>query len=176
MKLVYLISAGSILIGACGPFDIDQEFTPLLQTDSSRYTLRETPSGRVEVEIPYTFENRTGAPVFIVNCHGGFLLVLQKEEGGQWVNAWSRDVPACLHNPIVIDMWAQFSDVVYVSACDPDSNCSPKFKDRNATGVYRIRWSSISALSSFDAYRSPFGEPIPVQFRVSNPFELVDPR
>ena len=137
------------------------------------YTLRETPSG-VEVEIPYTFDNRTGAAVFIINCGGGFSLALQKQEGGQWVNQWGNIVYSCLSPPIVIDMWAQFSDVVDVSACDPDRNCEPKFKDRNATGVYRILW--LSALSSFDAYSSPFGDAIPIHYRVSNQFELVDPR
>ena len=164
-----------MLAGACGPspLDVARESEPLIQTDALRYELRKTDVG-VEVEILYTFTNRTGATVFIVNCGGAFAITLQKEESGRWVDAWGALIPACLSPPININVGELFSAVLSVFGGDLDKNIHPVFKDENATGVYRIAWHD--ALSSYSDRGYPFGDDLQLAYRISNRFALVDPR
>jgi hypothetical protein len=120
-------------------------------------------------EIPYVFHNRTGAPVFLVNCNGAFALTLERLEGDQWKVAWGPFLPLCLSPPIVIEAGARFADTLHVWGSPPNQNSAPSFDVADPSGTYRLVWNA--ALSSFQD-RLPFGEPIPLSYRVSNLFTL----
>ena len=141
---------------------------PLIQTDATTYQLVSDADG-LSTEIPYVFENRTGASVYLVNCNGVFALRLERLERGQWNVAWSPVLPLCLSPPIVIEAGATFAATLHVWGSPPNQNSAPSFDVADPSGTYRLVWDA--ALSSFQDYL-PFGEPIPFPYRVSNPFTL----
>lgn len=56
---------------------------PVIRTDSLEYHLIPRWGG-LRVDIPYTFDNRTGRRVFLVNCNDLFSILLQREQDGEW--------------------------------------------------------------------------------------------
>ena len=121
------------------------------------------------MEIPYVFTNRTGGPVYLVNCRGAFALHLEREDDGAWRTAWVPVLQLCLSLPIVIETNTTFVDTLEVWGAPAGSNTYPQFDADDPSGTYRIVWDN--ALSSFqDSY--PFGPQIPLDARISNPFTL----
>jgi hypothetical protein len=144
------------------------------QTESLSYTLISTQSS-LETRIAFVFTNPTPAPVYIVNCKGTTSLRLEKQSGDKWVPAWSPVIPLCLSAPIVVQPGQRYSGVVHVSAGHPSNNLYPKFAVDPVPGVYRIVWRDV--LRTYDDRANPFGEPLPLEQRVSNRFRLrVDSR
>ena len=141
-----------------------------LRTDRTEYRLQDTGIG-LEGRIPFTFTNRTGGAVYVVNCNGNTPPALQKRIDGRWVHAWSPVVSLCLSPPIVIGAGATYADTLWVSAGHPGNNFYPKFEVLAVAGTYRLIWPNV--LKSYDDSRSPFGESLPLQERVSNPFEIT---
>lgn len=152
--------------GGCDPSTgVSREGEHLLQTDRPTYDLLS--DGRwLRAEIPYTFTNRTGAPVYLANCRGGFALRLEREEGDGWVTAWSPILLMCLSPPIVIDDGVEFVDTLVVSGALPGENAAPAFDVEDPSGTYRIVWEA--ALSSYDKDDYPFGSQLPLEDRTSN--------
>jgi hypothetical protein len=168
---LFLTVLGSLL--ACSsPFGVDRDGETLLQTEELEYRLRETLSG-LRVEIPYTFSNRTGSRVYLVNCRGDVSPSLERKHGFQWVHGWASVKLMCLSSPVVIEPGAEYRDTLRVIAWRFGSNNGPRFETEEIEGVYRLRWDQ--ALSSFDPNQYPFGEDIPLDSRVSNSFVLKDP-
>ena len=159
---------GALLVNGClsatGPAD-----PPLLQTDMLTVELvRDGDAFRTS--IPYTFTNRTGGPVYLLNCRGGFGLHLERQEEGDWAPAWSPVLLACLSPPIVIDEAEVWVDTVEVVAGLPDGNLWPRFDVADPAGTYRIVWGA--AFSSYRPDGPPWGRLLPWAERVSNSFEL----
>ena len=154
---------------ACGSAtDLPRDVEPLLQTESLEYELSSGSVG-LRTEIPYSFENRTGDAVYLVNCNGDFALVLQRLEGDQWVTAWGPVLNDCLSPPIVIAEGEVWADTVHVWGAMAGTNSFPQFDVAEPAGIYRILW--IDALSSFQDHL-PFGPQIPEEYRISNRFFL----
>ncbi len=142
----------------------------LLQTESLVYELQPDWIG-LRTEIPYTFTNRTGRTIYLVNCNGVFSAHLERENEGEWKIAWSPVIPLCLSSPIVIDQNTVFHDTLHIWGAPPDSiHHGPNFDLADPSGVYRIVWST--GLTSFDANAQPFGPMIKLDWRVSNRFTL----
>lgn len=173
--MVYFLrpwAALGLLLGiyACGSgTDLPRDVEPLLQTESLEYELS-AGSIALSTEIPYSFENRTGGVVYLVNCNGHFALVLQRLEGEQWVTAWGPVLNDCLSPPIVIAQGEVFADTVHVWGALPGTNAYPRFDVAQPAGVYRILW--VDALASFQDHL-PFGPQVPEEYRISNRFFLV---
>lgn len=155
-----------LAVGCDSPLSVSD---PLLVTDEPSYVVRFDGLGW-GAEIPYTFTNRTGASVYLVNCNGSFGLLLERWEDGQWKTAWSPVMPDCLSPPIVIADGQTFPSTVHMWGAVPGTNHYPQLDGGNPGGTYRIVW--INALSSFQDHL-PFGEQIAREYRVSNAFELV---
>jgi len=156
---------------ACGSgIELPRDLEPLLQTEVLEYRLT-AESISLTAQIPYTFENRTGASVFLVNCNGDFALLLQRLEGNEWVTRWGPLINSCLSPPIVIDDGELYSDTVYVWGAQHGSNAMPQFRVADPGGTYRILW--VDALSSFQN-TLPFGPQIAEAYRVSNSFLLIE--
>jgi hypothetical protein len=143
---------------------------PLLRTSGQVYELEDDGFG-LGTEIPYTFTNRTGATIYIVNCNGAFGLRLDRWDGEEWVHGWSPAIPQCLSQPIVIEPNGVYASTIHVWAGYPNGDVHPKWDMRDPGGHYRIVW--IDALASYQSDTYPFGSQIPEVFRVSNTFLLA---
>lgn len=168
--LVLGMTAAATLAGcgtATAPQDLD---APPIRTDAAEYTLERDDWGW-RTQIPYTFVNRTGEDVYLTNCHGGFALRLDRwaEDEGEWVVAWSPTLLMCLSPPIVIRAGESFQDTINLFAAHPDRNARPKFRTDEVGGTYRIVW--IAASHGYVEGEGR-GEPIPLEYRVSNSFIL----
>lgn len=165
-----LLLSGTIAWLACYATTGLSDDERLLQTESFVYDLQPDWIG-LRTEIPYTFINRTGRTIYLVNCNGVFSRYLERENEGEWKIAWSPLIPSCLSSPIAIEENAVFHDTLHVWGAPPDSvNQGPNFDLADPTGVYRIVWGT--GLTSFDAYAQPFGPLIKLDWRVSNRFTL----
>lgn len=139
------------------------------QTDSLSYTLLSASVG-LEGKIAFVFTNPTSAPVYIVNCRGATSLRLEKQSGDTWVPAWSPVIPLCLSAPIVVQPGQQYAGVVHVFGGYPSTAMHPRFVVDSVPGVYRIVWADV--LRTYNNRTYPFGEPLPLEQRVSNRFQL----
>ena len=137
--------------------------------DQENYTLDRTTDG-YRVEIPFTYHNRSGRTIYVVNCNGAAPPVLEKNKGETWTVAWSGGAPDCLSPAIEIRNGSTYHDTLHVFAADPTTGIRPRFEDGEPQGTYRLLSNSL--LWSFDASTYPFGEDIPVELRQSEPFLL----
>lgn len=163
---VSLIVLSTIGCDSADPFEREPE--PLIQTDALSYTLEQA-SGGLMVEIPYTYENLTGGPVYHSNCNGAFSISLERFEANTWKAAWYPFRQTCLSPPIEIREGEIWETSLLVWGAPPNTNTDPAFDVVDPTGVYRIVWNE--ALSSYqDQY--PFGQIIDLEHRISNRFQL----
>jgi hypothetical protein len=143
-----------------------------MQTSATVYQLRRHPAG-VATEIVYTYTNSSGAPIYLVNCNGDVSPSLQREQAGKWEDAWSPIMNECLSPAVVIPAGGTYSDTLRMFV---DSNHGDFYNDlvsSDGNRHYRLVWHQ--ALSSFDSRGYPFGEKVPIEQRVSNPFVLKKP-
>ena len=140
-----------------------------IQTEALAYELRPDGPG-FGVDIPYVFTNRTGSPVYIVNCNGGFALHLERRDGVTWHSVWGPAINGCISAPIVIQPNATFADTLRLWGAPPGSNIAPRFNRADLDGTYRLVWDDV--LSAFDPNSYPFGSQISFGDRVSNRFAL----
>lgn len=140
------------------------------QTDHLSYTLVTTPKG-VEGEIAVVFTNRTGGPVFFVNCNGFPSLVMEQQLGDHWVLAWGPATQDCLSAPITVEPNQEYHAVVHVFGAHPGTNMAPTFPVETTPGVYRLVWHDV--LRTYDPNAFPHhGEALPVEQRISNRFRI----
>ena len=96
-----------MILGCDSQVEDETDGVPLIQTEETTYTL--VPEGNgLATEIAYTFENRTGGDVYLVNCNGQFGLSLERLENGTWAPMWSPVLQECLSPPIVIEKGGVF--------------------------------------------------------------------
>ena len=149
---------------------------PAIETEASGFSFSEwAPSGTVlgyRLEIPHVFTNHTRAPVYIKNCIGGFPINLEKRVDGEWAQVYvGGGLLQCLSAPIVVEPGATHSDTLEVGYAFPGTIYSPQMDPAELPGNYRMVWPNV--LSSFQSDGPPFGEPIPLEYRVSNEFQLT---
>jgi hypothetical protein len=143
----------------------------LFRTDSVAYTLRARNNGH-EARIGVTFTNRTSDTTYFVNCNGAVGVSLEKLVEGNWRNAWSPVMPACLSPPIAVAPGATRSMPIEVFGGFPGSNAYPQFVVAEIPGIYRAVWNS--AVTDYQS-ELPFGAPLPLAQRISNRFTLQAP-
>lgn len=149
----------------------DPAMSALFRTDSVAYTLRERDNGYV-ARIGVTFTNSTSDTTYFVNCNGAVGVGLEKLVEGNWRNAWSPVLPACLSPPIAVAPGATRSMPIELFSGLPGSNAYPQFAVAEITGIYRAVWNS--AVTRYQN-QLPFGEPLPLAQRISNRFTLRAP-
>jgi hypothetical protein len=133
-------------LGCDGLFDPGDD--PAIRTDRIEYRLHDTGFG-LETEIPFTFRNRAGGPVYVQNCGGNAPPMLQKLEDGRWVKAWAAIVLDCLSSPIVIKGGATYADTLRVFGGHPGNNWYPKFDVPRVPGTYRLLWVGERVSNTF---------------------------
>jgi hypothetical protein len=146
---------------------VARDTAALFQTDSLAYTLRT--GDLVAGVINVTLTNRTAGPIYIVNCNGHTGVSLERRVNGQWQSVWSPAIPLCLSTPIVVPVGGSLQRRVGIQPTRVGTNDFPEWPARTIAGEYRLVWPSV--LSSLVG-QGPFGDPLPLEARVSNRFTL----
>lgn len=181
MVLLCLVSMLLFLLsGGCegnrdivAPPEVERDTTAPIQTDATFYSLREDWVG-LETEISLSYENQTADTLYIVNCLGGLATVLEKKVDGGWEKFWSPILLACLSAPIIVEPRGVLVDTLHLWGALPGHNAGPEFKSEHVEGVYRIVLHNL--VFNYDEDHRGFGDPVPLEYRVSNHFVLDDPR
>jgi hypothetical protein len=155
--------------GGDTPAPVTRDSAALFQTDSLAYVLR-ADATTFDGAVGVTLTNRTGATLYIMNCGGSTGVTLEKRVSGQWQGVWSPGVLACLSPPITVSSGGTYRTNIRVSGGFPQSNLYPQLATADVAGEYRLVWRSV--LSSYQD-PLPFGEPLPLEWRVSNRFTLT---
>jgi hypothetical protein len=176
-----LSAAALLLLAQCAPDtgrpadpDSPDQFVEaaVLRTDAPEYRLRRQ-DGILEAEIGFTFRNETDRPVYVVNCNRIAPPTLEKLDGGQWVRVWEAAVPLCLSPPIVIEPGTTHTDTLHFTAGPRGGDIYPQLGVDDPTGTYRLVWHRL--VFDYDEDRDGFGEPVPLEQRVSNRFVFRSP-
>jgi hypothetical protein len=147
---------------------LSPEGAPVVMS-AGTYTLKRTPSGW-KGELPFTFSNGTGRTVSLVNCNRAYSLWLEKQVADDWVLAWQPVFPMCLSPAIRIAPDGAREDVARISAGHRGSNVYPQFEVTEIDGTYRLVIGG--AFWNYNHDGPPWGEPLPLEHRISAPFEI----
>jgi hypothetical protein len=160
-----------LALAACSdPTDVEGDGDRLMRTSALTYSLANR-GEMVGVDIPFTFDNRTGADVYLTSCTGDVPPFLERKDGQKWRTAWTPPDYGCSSSgPVRISPGQVRADTLHVFAYAFGGEREPQFNDLNVAGTYRLRWDQ--ALSSYDFTKVPPGEPIALGLRVSNEFQL----
>ena len=144
-----------------------------ISTDRTRYVMDEGPFGP-ETTIATRFKAPPDTTVYIVNCNGAFSPGLQRLVDETWVDVWAAEVNGCLSIPIVVPPGGTHEGTMTVDS-GADARVDSRKSERGiGSGTYRAVWYGL--YTSFDGNARPFGEELPVEQRVSAPFEIEGPR
>lgn len=170
-SLIVGLGIGLGVAGCQGGFlglgnDRESNFRP----DRAVYTMQPTALG-LEVSIGYTYQNRTGRHVHILNCNGFAPPHLEKRVGDEWVFAWAAATPDCISLPIPIPYLGTYaSDIPVFHGA---GEIHPKFEVTPLDGTYRLVWDAIRWNNDGTLYS--IGDTLPLQLRVSSSFQIVTP-
>lgn len=162
-----VLCAAATLLWASGCERLPTEVgSRALLTDGTHFQLKvirlnqgDTYVGR----IPYTFTNRTGSPVALSNCLGGFSHGLEMQHADEWKAVWYSATCLMASPDIVIQPKEVHPDTV-LALISPDDLVPPP----DASTHFRIVWHAGRFAQG--------GERLPLEERVSNPFTLGLPR
>jgi hypothetical protein len=158
--------------GGAGQAPAAGEGGPPIRTGRTAYALRRTAVG-LEAVVPYAYTNRSGAPLYLVNCNGDVSPGLQRRVGAVWADAWLPETNACLSPPVVVPAGATYRDSLWVVVREHHGDLLAALRAAGGGGPYRLVWHR--ALASFDPDARPFGPQVPLEERVSNAFALTPP-
>ena len=156
------------------PIVFDGNTTAPIETDTTFYALREDGVG-LATEIWFRFENQAADTLYIINCKRWLAPILEKQVDEGWETFWGPFGDACFSAPIVIPPGGELVAILPFWEALPGHNFSPELPDGNVGGVYRLVIGS-HVVFHFDENRWRWGDPVPLEYRVSNPFFLDDPR
>jgi hypothetical protein len=139
--------------------------------DSRVVSLQRTADGW-RGELGYSFVNVTGQTISLVNCRGAYAFSLEKWLDGQWVRAYTPTLSLCLSGPIEIRPGAAHERRFELFAGWTGSNLYPQFEVRPIDGTYRLVIEAAFWNYDPSAGGGAWGTPVPLQARVSDPFEI----
>lgn len=149
---------------------LERDANAAFQTDSMTHGLVRTAleyQGRVEMQ----YTNRRSDTVYVANCGGSTAVKLERLVAGQWRSAYEPPVFNCFSQPIVVAPGATRRFTLLVGAGVTGSTVEPKWPFADVDGTYRIVWGQF--LTSYREDRSPKGDALPLDQRLSNRFRLV---
>ena len=144
-----------------------------VRTSAAEYRLRATPDGYA-AEIPYAYANRSGGPLYLVNCSGRVTPGLQRRAGEGWGGTWDFETDTCPSPPVVIAAGTTYRDTLWahVTAHHPHGLLA-ELDSSGGGGTYRLILFEV--LASYDPEARPHGPVVPLEERVSNAFRLRVP-
>jgi hypothetical protein len=150
--LLCLVSA----IGGCS-----DQFAPerggLLRLDGE-VSIVESPSGSIQVTLPFAFQNGREDSVFVERCDEVPPPFLQHRTGADWVTVWAAVATLCSAAPLRIEAGATYEGSAIASV---DRAVIP--------GEFRLVWE---VLEDFDPDARPSGTMLPELERASALFSL----
>lgn len=179
LRIPLLAGALALLAAGCGvlealPFTPDRDVSPgdpPIRTHREAYALEATPTS-YRVEVTATYTNRTGGTVYLQKCgHTPPAFMLQKEVGGEWVDAWRQACALVLVPPVEIAPGESYTTTALVHAARTP-NAFPRFEVEEVPGTYRLVFHMLRTWDP-DGSSPGLGEPLPLEARVSNPFRLT---
>lgn len=142
-----------------------------IQTDKVMYSLMYSPDAKT-LSIEATYFNTTDSTTYISRCGAADLpmLSLQKNVEDAWVNAYSYACPAVLAAPIEVAPGERFTYAIEIEHHHA-RDWWPRFTVTELPGLYRLVYDIRDA---FDHTTMEFGEPLPLDTRVSNTFVIQE--
>lgn len=179
LRAPLVAAALALLAAGCGvlealPFTSDGNVSPgdpPVRTERETYALEATPTS-YRVEVTATYTNRTGGTVYLQKCgHTPPAFTLQKEVGGEWVDAWRQACALVLVPPVEIPPGESYTTTARIHAARTP-NALPRFEVEEVPGTYRL---VFQMLRTWDPHGSRPGldPPLPLEARVSNPFRIT---
>ena len=138
-----------------------------IATDAGIYFL-DRDATHLRTTINYTYTNRTGELVSLLNCNGAYGVRLEKLDAGDWATAWIPGMNACLSEPIQLAPGESLEDRVEIVGGESGSEVFPHFQTE-MTGTFRLVIDS--AILDYQP-NGPWEKKPPMEERVSNPFEI----
>ena len=179
MKKQLFLAVCAVLTGACsndgstadvsGPEASRQSSEALVRTQGSEFQLSVS-DGMLKGRVPYTYRNTLADTLYIVNCRGFVAASIQKKSGNTWTDFWSPIVLSCLSAPVKIAPGASLSGVAEIYGSRPGTNTFPTLPTGDLTGTYRLLISPV--VHNYNDRGQGFGDPVPLEQRVSNEFRL----
>lgn len=163
-----LLLAAIAILGACeSPTATGLGPEPLLQTVAQEHAFLPAGGGAEELTVPYTFTNRTSAPVSVGNCNGVFSHGLERLTSQGWQRSWSASLLLCHSQPIEIAPGERWSGEVVVRAVPATALSGAELPlDDDLSGTYRLVWD-------LPVTEGATGEEVlPKDLRVSNAFRV----
>jgi hypothetical protein len=142
-----------------------------IRTDRPRYVLEDGPFGP-EATIMTTFKAPRDTPVYVANCNGAISVGLQRKSGNTWVPAWTTEMNGCASGPIEIPAEGERTESITIASRADAADEWRRTETRIETGTHRAVWYGV--LTTFDPSTSR-GDELPLEQRVSAPFEIENP-
>ncbi|CAN5879182.1 hypothetical protein BH23GEM9_BH23GEM9_08730 [soil metagenome] len=142
-----------------------------MRTGSAAYDLVRRDGGNA-TSLDFSFTNPLDETIYVVNCRGGLAVALERWSGQAWERAWTPVLLQCLSPPIEIAAGETFRSTVDVWGSDPGRDHLPEFTVSPVEGSYRLVWDNLVLRWRGDYVDGAFGDAVPLEFRVSNSFEL----
>lgn len=165
-----LLACGSDAVPTENDGPLERDANATFQTDSMSYGLVRTSQeyqGRIEMQ----YTNRRSDSVYVANCGGATAVKLERLVAGQWRTAYEPLVFNCFSQPIVIAPGATRRFTLLIGAGVPGSAVEPRWPYADVDGTYRVVWGQF--LTSYREDRSPKGDALPLDQRLSNRFRVV---
>jgi hypothetical protein len=145
---------------------------PAIKTDRRRYLLNDS-AGIARLTIPFTYRNDTGQPVYLPTCRGVQPPRLEKLVGDRWIVAYAPIVSFCQGVPLTVRPGDSFNYTMQILAGMPGTTYVPRFIVSEVPGTYRVLWEVFAAVDGDARKPVPVKDLLPLELRVSNPFELA---
>jgi hypothetical protein len=155
--------------GALGPGSPGALDAPI-RTDKDVYVLTSHNRGW-HGEIRYSYANRTGRTVSLLNCRGVYRVRLEKWQDGGWVLAYDMILQACLSPPIHIPPGASHEGRLVIDVGARGSNNYPKLEIDEIDGQYRLVIDD--AFWNYNHDGPAWGDKLPLAERSSGAFQIV---
>jgi hypothetical protein len=172
------VSLVALLVVSCAPRSepvgepepvIDPAPKVGLVTERDRYRLQPWNEGKAAF-IVATLTAPPDTTVHIVNCGGQMSWGLQRQEGGQWIDAWIGETNECLSPPIVVRAGTSYTDTMRLVSITGERLRHGTIRHDVPPGIYRVVLHN--ALTSFDVDARPFGPDLSIERRASAPITI----
>jgi hypothetical protein len=141
-----------------------------LQTSEGRYELQDA-GAAWRVRILATFTNRTGRTVFVHTAGGNQPTYhLDRLENGTWTLGFAPVELLIATPPRLIPPGSSQTDTITVLAAKPGRG-EPRFTSATIAGTYRLVYD-LYGTETADGVVSNLSDPLPLELRASNPFEI----
>lgn len=145
-----------------------------LQTERLTYEMTPRPGGW-STDIAFRFRNDAADTIYWPHCGRQLSISLDRLAPDSIADFWEPALFLCLSGtPVVIPPGGIYVDTLRVEGAEPGTGGSSAFSRRDLNGTYRMVWRGL--LFHYDGRAARSGDPVPLRYRISNRFRLVQAR